>query len=550
MALTKKFESTTRSTVMKKFLTIKLHVVIAIFLSVSAQAQSISTSVDRSAGTVEDSFVFEVRVEDATSQPPSLIGGDDFDISFLGTSRMTRSINGLMSYQTIFQYELRPKHEGILETPAVERRGQTTPPKKIQVAKAFPSSARDPHSPLALESRVSSHEPYVGEQVVSEIIIHSNTPNPAIQKVDDLSTQGVWQQQMPPQSSKCTARNRCTTTIAYALFPLEAGKLTIPGRSMVGAVPMQQANNPMLDPRFDPFGSSLQDFFAPRMRKVNLKSNEIELTVKPLPGKSVPIVGFVETIVTAPELSLEVGKGTAQFSVKIVSDGNVESLKTLQTPPSTHHEIFWEEPQRRPFVQDGKLLTEVSFQGAVVAANGGEDSITFDPIEYFDPLSKTYKSAKFDSIVLHISGERIIPPTAVVTPPPQVSLDPQKPSSVGRTYLLLLTLGAVPFLSIGVAIILYSLKRKRRRKYGETIKKLSSPADLKQSLPTVVQLLTGRCPPAQVPLRQYIESLPPHEDHTVLLRVMDRLEECLYGGQAEVTLLSEIRDELVELLNH
>jgi hypothetical protein len=498
---------------------------------------------------MDDSFVFEVKVENSTNEPPSLVGGDDFDISYLGINRMTQSINGLVSHRTIFRYELRPKHEGILETPSVEKSGHVTLPKKIQVAKAAPASARDPNAPLSLESRVSNNQPYVGEQVVSEITIHSNTPNPAIQKVDDLSTQGVWQQQMPPQSSKCTQRNRCSTTIAYALFPLKAGKLIIPGRSMVGAVPIQQGNNPMLDPDFDPFGPSFQDFFAPRMRRVNLKSNEVELTVKPLPGKSVPFVGFVETIVTTPELSLQVGKGTAQLAVKIISDGNLESLKTLATKPSTHYEIFWEEPQRHPFVQDGKLLTEVTFQGSVVATDGGQDSITFDPIEYFDPLSKTYKFANIDSIVLQISGDQIIPPTVVATPPPQLSLDPQKPSSVGRTYLLLLGLGAVPFLSIIVAVILYSLKRQRRRRYSEKVKKLASPAALKQALPTVIQLLTGKYPPGHRPLREYIESLPPHEDHTAILRVMDRLEECLYGGPTEAALLSEIRDELVQLLN-
>jgi hypothetical protein len=498
---------------------------------------------------MDDTFVFEVKVEDATSQPPSLVGGDDFDISYLGISRMTQSINGLVSYRTIFRYELRPKHEGILETPAVERRGQLTPPKKIQVAKAASPSTRNPNGPLSLESRVSTHEPYVGEQVVSEIIIHSNTPNPAIEKVDDLSTQGVWQQQMPPQSSRCQARNRCTTTIAYALFPLTAGRLTIPGRSMVGAVPMQQANNPLIDPNFDPFGTSFQDFFGPRMRRANLKSNEIELNVKPLPGKNVPFVGFVETIVTSPELALEVGKGTAQFSVKIVSDANLESLKTLSTQPSTHHEIFWEEPQRRVFVQDGKLLTEITFQGAVVATNGGDDSITFEPIEYFDPTSGTYKSAGIDPIVLHIFGTQVATPAIAVTPPPQISLDPQQPSSIGRAYLLLLGLGAVPLMSIIVAIILYSLKRRRRRKYGETIRKLTSAGDLKMVLPNVVHLLTGKNPPGSIPLRQYVESLPPHEDNTVILRVLDRLEECLYSGQEEATLLTEIREELIQLLN-
>lgn len=534
---------------MKNFLTLKLFIIAALSLCFAAHAQPVSTSVDRSAGTMDDTFVFEVRVEDSTSQPPPLVGGDDFDISYLGISRMTQSINGLVSYRTIFRYELRPKHEGVLETPAVEKRGQLIPPKKIQVAKASAPSANDPNAPLSLESRVSTHEPYIGEQVVSEVIIHSNTPNPAIEKVDDLSTQGVWQQQMPPQSSRCTARNRCTTTIAYAIFPLTAGKLTIPGRAMVGAVPIQQANNPMLDPRFDPFGSPFQDFFGPRMRKVSLKSNEIELNVKPLPGKSVPFVGFIETIVTAPELVLEVGKGTAQFGVKIVSDANLESLKTLATPPSTHHEIFWEEPQRRVFVQDGKLLTEITFQGAVVATNGGDDSITFDPIEYFDPLSKTYKVANIDPVVLHILGEQMITPTVMVKPPPQLSLDPEKPSSVGRAYLLLLGLAAVPFMSIIVAIILYSAKRRRRRKYGEAIRKLTSPADLKQTLPTVLQLLTGKSPPPNTPLRQYIESLPPHEDHTIILRVMDRLEENLYSGHAEVALLSEIRNDLIQLLN-
>jgi hypothetical protein len=549
LAIYGKFSTDTLLQGMKNVLILKLLFAIIVCFWAQAQAQAISTSVDRSTGTLDDSFIFEVKVEDSTSEPPSLVGGDDFDISYLGINRMTQSINGLVSYRTIFRYELRPKHEGILETPSVEKRGQLTPPKRIQVAKAAPSSTRDPNAPLSLESRVSSTEPYVGEQVVSEILIHSNTPNPAIQKVDDLSTQGVWQQQMPPQSSKCTGRNRCTTTIAYALFPLKAGNLTIPGRSMVGAVPMQQANNPLLDPGFDPFGSSFQDFFAPRMRKVTLKSNEIELTVKPLPGKSVPLVGFVETIVTASELSLQVGKGTAQFGVKIVSDGNLESLKALITRPSTHHEIFWEEPQQRTFVQDGKLITEITFQGSVVATDGGDDTILFDPLEYFDPLSQTYKVATIDPIVLHISGDQRITPTVVATAPPQLALDPQKPASVGRTYLLLLGLGAVAFLSILVAVILYSLKRIRRRKYGEAIEKLSSPAAVKQALPTVVQLLTGKYPPLQVPLRQHIESLPPHEDHTVLLRVIDRLEECFYGGQTESALLLEIRADLVQLLN-
>jgi hypothetical protein len=518
-------------------------------------AERLTTRIDRLAGDMNDVFIFEVEVEGVTNEPPEMLGGSDFDISYLGVSRMTQIINGSISQSTIFRYQLRPEKTGVLESPYVKNSNQSTTPKNITVSKGKKLSKLDLDSQLSLEHKLSKNEVFVGEQVISEIIIKSNTPNPIINKVEDLSTEGAWQVELPPQSPKCKKLTECTTTLAYALFPLKSGKLVIPGRKMEGAVIVRQNSHSVRDPWLDPFGSSFQDLWHQRQTvPVKLESNEVILDVKPLPGKAVPYVGFIDTMTETPILTVQSGKNSARISIRLISNANLESLKNLPVRDGVGYELFWEEPQKNTQVQDGELLTTLTFTAMVVGTSSGDHLISFEPLEYFDPQTKSYQKANIEPIELHVLGTRNDPST-LLTPTKEnveksiLKVDPEPAMGLSRTSLLLLVTGLVPLAGLLLALCFYFYKVKKRQKLTAKIDNYRTVDQLKEGIRQVAELITNKKIPPSVSLRDYVNSSSFTEtERSQLIRIIDLLDEYLYGGHANQELLNDLRVKLLELL--
>jgi hypothetical protein len=525
-------------------------------------AQSIKTSIDKSRGTRNDSFVFSVEVSDSTTtSPPEIEGGSDFDISYLGVSRMIQTINGIMTRRTVFRYQLNPLKEGKLETPSVVYRNETFPPLSITVSKATKSQKNASSKSIFLKQHLSNQEVFIGQQVVSSLDVISSSPNPSIESISDISTEGVWQVQFPDERGRIDRTNGYfITTIRHAFFPLKSGTLTIPSREMVALEPVQQeAYDPFYDLGGNPFQGGIGGFFGQPSKRVQLASNKETLIVKPLPGENIPLVGLVSGKTPQTSLTVDAGK-SAEITFSIISDGNLESLKSL-TPVEnlkspTAWQLFWEKPRTRTLENSGRLFTEKTFSASLVGVEPGTYELAFKPIKYFDPFVQEYKEYSPTPIAVRITGTA--PPTAVPTAssvpsvgvvptslPQQLRLDPE---DVGTSLLYYLFLaGSLVLLSgLSWAAVRYFKHRQQYQQLRGEVVNAGSYDELRVLAQRVGTFVLGVKFDGVSDPRSHVSGLPGNEKNYVLLRVLDRLDEAVYSGNQG--LVEEIRQELLQLL--
>ena len=123
---------------------LRLSFLLTFFLAISLPLRLVcaepilTTAVNPTEGTTDDTFTFAVTVDGLeNSRPPLLIGGDDFKLSLIGPSSSVTIINGKVSAKITYNYQLIPKRTGDLMTPSVEldlgTQKLSSPPKQVVV---------------------------------------------------------------------------------------------------------------------------------------------------------------------------------------------------------------------------------------------------------------------------------------------------------------------------------------------------------------------------------------------------------------------------------
>ncbi|MCB0320347.1 MAG: BatD family protein [Bdellovibrionales bacterium] len=536
-------------------------------------------------GSRYDTFQFSVIVTgEAKSGAPQLTGGDDFDLEYAGSSSNIQILNGAASIEARYVYNLTPKKSGALLTPGVEVNTPsgtvTAEPVRIQVSETPSANSGNNDSNIFLKRKFSSTRVYEGEQFITTLQLYSRY---RVEKgdFDDLLYEKFWKEDIrKPTVDEVRYQGVPYTRheIQHALYPLQAGTITLPPAVLKLAVRKPQQSNSLSRFRlFDP------DFFQfDSLETHTVVSEPAEIEVLPLPQIPADLRGtYANDHVIVGKLDVSLGYDTSSIErgtgktiiVTLKSTGNIHPLNSLSLHTPSWVRTYADQPEEKRSLERGQVVIEKTFRMSLVPEKGGAVSIPGVSFLVFDPESQSYRVEETRPISFDVTGqesdEAVIPEESESVSEPAVTSSPSERvvyryreenllevlSRSISTSLALLLLAGVLFI---LGTFYFALKLFAARENGistKLSKELSESATISALRERFLERLSEGFGESDLTLRgqalsEKIKECVTDEGHRVTLeRYLDSLNALAFGGEEEdQTTIASLRKEGSEIL--
>ena len=546
------------------------------------------SEVNPKSGTIKDSYLFSVVVENASRRvTPEIRGGEDFNVQLLGPSQSTTIINGEVSTELSLRYELKPKREGQLNTPSaeVEINGKIYKADAIsvQVSSAPVSDKETDNDGVLLLQELSKQNAFVGEQVVETLTLLSQTSlyDP---KFSDPLFDGFWSEDIGEPSKSNVIRNgQHYTAFKWnkALYPTKTGKIELQARRLEykSAKKSRKTRFGGMDPFDDPFDS----FFGGMQYEENsVDSNSASIEVNKLPSPPADFKNWkVQNILVGEtKLSLQyqadaIKTGDSKtLQLNIESLGNLQPFTELPLEGNEDYRVYKEAAEDRKigFSDQLKMRKKISF--SIVPLRPGKFHIAPITLGYFDPSTQTYKEASTQAIDFDVNGEDLRSkksvektegqeikqtPLATAPPVPAETIELYKEESLWQKFtkkisasMLLLSVSILLLLII-VINFLISI-RSKNLPLKENLKKIESASSVSELSQIFRQLLVF-----QLKIREgnsYGESLRAEIKRNIsdselvfkIQSILDDFDSKLYGINSTLIDLDRLKKEVAAII--
>ena len=408
-------------------------------ICIAADAISIQAQVDRQEVAVGETLLLQIKIEgDDSPSEPDLSGLQDFTVQSMGGGQNNREsitiINGKMNriseHGYVFRYALTPKREGILTIPAItiSAAGKTLLSQPIAIKVTRPEQSDE----FILRQSLSETECYVGQPLVYTVIWYVDRnieefrfflpvlDDQRFANVDfpeDRNYNGQDAIIINLGGSKAVARQgktgqHITVTLRRILIPREKGEYSLEPASVSSRVVtgyrQQRGGGPgsLFNDRFfdDMFGRR-----QPVSKQFLTQSPPLQLKVLPLPDKNRPqdfsgLVGQYSLAADASPTEVNVGD---PITLNIMVTG-AEYLDNVILPPLKYQpgmEAF-KVPEE---IGQGEIDGRVKIFTQTIRAK--DPSITEIPairLDYFNPQTGKYETARSNSIPLQVNATRVV----------------------------------------------------------------------------------------------------------------------------------------------
>ncbi len=447
----------------------------------AAWAQTATLSADRVKVGVGTAFTALLTVEGGSvGGAPRLRNVEGFDITSAGTETSMSLSQGRLSQSATYTFRVTPSEVGEItlgpflvdvEGKRIESNAVTVRVVSRSVA-AQSAKKRAPAEDWLIEADVTDREPFAGEAFVYRLrvgsAIRSREPGFGQLESAELTSEPNVRTGQRQYRKLIDSKTWTITEILVPLFGVEPGPATV--EPVDAVLPVVVA------------GGGL---FA-RTREVQLRSDPVEVTVRPLPTRDRPddfsgAVGSFTLRATLEPRTLQAGE-TATLTMVLEGDGAARNpTLSLDLPASIR--AYDEAPERIVQVTEDGVASRVVFRTALVPLEPG--SFTLPPPEYpyFDPRVGRYATATAAEFTLEVGGTAVADTsvgaaTALQPGKEQVELlgsdilplhDPASPSRarpLGLTSPLVLLLLLLPFAGWGAGEVTAARRRSAGTEAG------------------------------------------------------------------------------------
>ncbi len=544
------------------------------FCGGASAASKVYATVDPQQGTENDRYTLKVSCENCQNLPiPEFDESTDFETRYLGPE--TVIVNGRVSLSAVFI--LTPKKKGALKTPSaeVEVDGNKVRIDPISVTVSDTPATTSSQAEATITQSLNHETVYKGEQVINsvEILLSRSFIQP---QLADEPLEKFWQEPLGEEEHKSKIVNGKqfeSIIIRKAIFPLTAGKLEVPSRTLKGKIAIQRRQRFGFD-MIDPFDS----FFTPQeLRDAAIPSNTVSLQVRELPavpadfplwGMSVPPVGVTELKAEMNEGSTKVGESRTLI-LTVTSLGNIAPLNEVVLPPSKQYRVYAESPKVENFENSGSLISRRTFKISIVPLRSGKLEIPEIALGYFNPQDGEYRIARSRAFALTGIGEeddakddpaRIEERTEPQGEQAAPQVDQREfeaegflkrvSDQISLPFAILMSCTLL-FFSAGLWIVLRVGRAAGSRKaLRKQIESAGSPQALEQALYKLLHerfaLPTGAHTPEE--LKSHLRGTAlSKQDLFVFGTLVDELSALQYGGSQVESSLPKLRQQLLEL---
>jgi len=351
---------------------------------------------------------------DAVSQP-TLPPGVELAAQGMSYRRENSINNGVLTSTSVVGWQITSSTPGEYVIPAQEIHVGGRPFETNEVRLVVKEDAASPSSQLdpMLTIETSKREFYVGEVVpiTANLYVHMSTRLRRVGLIE-MPKDNFAIQRFPTQADQTEiqmgGKPYISLTFPSSLSGMKPGKFKLgPATSeIILDVPLTNGlhQNPL-------FGMGEQ-------RKLNPQSNDIDVTVLPLPEEGKPkdfkgVVGDFEISMTADPRSLTVGDPIA-VEIIITGSGNFDALTAPELSNATQWKTY---PPRRFNVGSSNVATEgpqtATFSQVIIPTQQVAEVPSFE-FSYFSPEKKKYITLRTPPLPVQVKvGEpRVEPPPA------------------------------------------------------------------------------------------------------------------------------------------
>jgi len=393
--------------------------------SASAAAQvSIRAEVDRNTISIHDELNLRLIIQspDSVADPqlPSLTDFDvlpdisrssEFSVQF-GTGRESR-----MQRTFKFGYSLLPKREGNLTIPSMDViiDGKRYKTELIRVRVLSAEQVRETtREEIFLEIELDKEQAYLGEQVVlrQTLFVFSNTgvtlPHNAFGAVE---VEGFIVKPLGEPEQRSAFRDGRQYRIVerkLALFPVRMGKISIaPMRMVIGKVRRRGRARSLFDQFFEDMRRDT--------RRMNLRSNAIDLDVLSLPkeGRPVDFSGAV-----GPYFKLEAEVSPAELEagnpirmrLAVSGAGNPDAFPLPRIEAGDSFKAYEPEIRVQWELMNDQIFGTKTVEHILVPAKPGHHTIPPVSFSYFNTTGKRYETLKQGPFLITVNDSIALGP--------------------------------------------------------------------------------------------------------------------------------------------
>lgn len=370
---------------------------VAIFWLVAsplAQAAQFFAEVDKTTGSIEESFVLTLTIREAQNIPqPELPDFDDFETRFQEQASQTQWVNGKISSQIAFKYSLFPRKIGRLTIPAIavtldKKRYQTSP---IQVRVTAASDNTAEPKPAFVQSSISAQKAYPNQQILYTFELYMRKglqvsqlrferPELSAFHVEELGKQ-------EPKIKRLRGQLYEVFSVHLVLYPQQTGNIAIPPASLYGAQVLKPKRQSLFD-RLQP------GWFSGQRVPFQLRTSPATLKVLPLPAENQPqgyygLVGNYEVEATLSPQELKVGE-SATLKVVVSGTGRAESVRQPVLNFEKSLKVYEDQPTYESKFQGKQQISKTIFTAAIVPSLPGNYASPPLVLPFFDPNTQSF----------------------------------------------------------------------------------------------------------------------------------------------------------------
>ena len=393
-------------------------------LSAGAMAGVMTSEVDKNQSTLDEPFWMTVTIQGSLDGDVKIPDSEEFEITRTGESTNISIMNGSISKERQYSYQVRALKEGKLTIPSLKAKvdGQELQtlviPVEVKGGVAPPSTndVKQNKKLVFVERELPKSSVYEGESIVTKVRLMTRARLTGATPARDAAPD--WRL-IPVEGQRETEVTRDGTRwhaieLTEALIPLRTGKLKAPPfgitASWIQPTARRKGNPQSL---FDMFQHGA--FNAGEEVTKKLVSDPVEVLVKPLPAPKPPtfsdMVGAFTVRSTVSKREISSGE-TATVTVEFKGQGALDRMKDLKLNiPGTR--VYPDKPSLTEKVEAGAgLISTRVLKFAVVPSRGGQLDLGTFKITSFNPFSEQYEDLEINLgsiLVKNSSGAAVDP---------------------------------------------------------------------------------------------------------------------------------------------
>lgn len=330
------------------------------------------------------------------------------------TSTNYSIVNGVASRSYTYSYSLVAETPGRHTIPSVtlnvDDETFTTDPLNVVVIDRSSAVAQGGSSQpeVYIKVEVSDNNPVVGQQVITDLVLYFKSPLEIVsyQPSSNWVTDGFWKELLSdgtnPRAETVIVggeRYRRAVLLRHALFASRAGNLML-GQSRVSITVRNTSRYS------DPFNSFFGGF-GTNQRNVDLTSDPIAITVRPLPASSYKTINAVGNFNITRRISPSVA--TVGEAVEVITEirgtGNLALISKPEYNFPDGFEVFQPQEQLNLNKETSEISGNRIFRDIVIVRRPGEFEIEPVDLAYYNPGRRGYVNASLPTLRLVVNRD-------------------------------------------------------------------------------------------------------------------------------------------------